>query len=331
MTVYSLSNPTRVYPSWASQYVEVGYIRLRWERVGVRGYSLTIDRNPSPGSHLRCDVAEAALRRSFSRTAAEGGLCLSHKGRGAAELVTQNGAYNLHASQPRTSRPFPSSLPALRRDQLHPAVERPAGLSRVGADRREQADTGGAQPWLGDAIALHQLLGDRLGAAARQIEIVVERALAVGVADDEDVELRLARQQLGDLFQRRAAFRLDHRLVGVEVDAIQRDVAGVAEALGHRGGIHHLVLDGAEFGDDQLRMDFLVVLADDNARIGLASAVETGLGLASSKIMIIETVDPHLRYRQRVDRLRERNAAAGVGVASEQRCKSGLCLFGFDI
>src|ERR1700674_5725463 len=35
-----------------------------WERVGVRGYGLTIDRNPSPGSHL-------AMRSD-----------LSHKGRG---------------------------------------------------------------------------------------------------------------------------------------------------------------------------------------------------------------------------------------------------------
>src|SRR6266852_3339887 len=26
-----------------------------WERVGVRGHGLSIDRNPSPGSHPRCD------------------------------------------------------------------------------------------------------------------------------------------------------------------------------------------------------------------------------------------------------------------------------------
>jgi hypothetical protein len=31
-----------------------------WERVGVRGYGLTIDRNPSPGSHL-------AMRSDLSR------------------------------------------------------------------------------------------------------------------------------------------------------------------------------------------------------------------------------------------------------------------------
>src|SRR6267154_4406309 len=36
--------------------------------------------------------------------------------------------------------------PALRRDQLYASVERAAGLGSVGADRREQADTGGAQP-----------------------------------------------------------------------------------------------------------------------------------------------------------------------------------------
>jgi hypothetical protein len=30
-----------------------------WERVGVRGYGLTIDRNPSPGSHraMRSDLS----------------------------------------------------------------------------------------------------------------------------------------------------------------------------------------------------------------------------------------------------------------------------------
>jgi hypothetical protein len=35
------SRPTRVYPSWVFIFVEVGYIRLRWERVGVRGYGLS--------------------------------------------------------------------------------------------------------------------------------------------------------------------------------------------------------------------------------------------------------------------------------------------------
>ena len=26
-----------------------------WERVGVRGFGLSMEHNPSPGSHLRCD------------------------------------------------------------------------------------------------------------------------------------------------------------------------------------------------------------------------------------------------------------------------------------
>src|SRR5882724_12892477 len=45
-----------------------------WERVGVRGYGLTIDRNPSPGSHL-------AMRSD-----------LSHKGRGDTEPTLDGGA-----------------------------------------------------------------------------------------------------------------------------------------------------------------------------------------------------------------------------------------------
>src|SRR5579883_3442946 len=39
-----------------------------WERVGVRGYGLSIEKNPSPGSHL-------AMRSGFSHKG-------THKGRG---------------------------------------------------------------------------------------------------------------------------------------------------------------------------------------------------------------------------------------------------------
>src|SRR4051812_38140770 len=70
------------------------------------------------------------------------------------------------------------------------------GLRRVGSDRRQQSNAGGAQSRLRDAKALHQFGCDGFGAALRQVEIVFIGALAVGVADDEDVELRLARQQL---------------------------------------------------------------------------------------------------------------------------------------
>ena len=48
-----LSHPTRVYPSWKFSIVEVGYIRLRWERVGVRGYGPSRERNPSPAASRR--------------------------------------------------------------------------------------------------------------------------------------------------------------------------------------------------------------------------------------------------------------------------------------
>src|SRR6266849_971381 len=72
MTVYSLSHPTRVYPSWASQYVEVGYIRLRWERVGVRGYDLSLGCNPSPDASRRpLPLGEVKLRKPRLRQLAD--------------------------------------------------------------------------------------------------------------------------------------------------------------------------------------------------------------------------------------------------------------------
>src|SRR6266852_8029105 len=46
---HSLARPTRVYPSWASQIVEVGYIRLRVGEGWGEAYALSIVRNPSPG------------------------------------------------------------------------------------------------------------------------------------------------------------------------------------------------------------------------------------------------------------------------------------------
>src|ERR1700680_4280409 len=52
-----LSHPTRVYPSWAAQIVEVGYIRLRWERVGVRGYDVHDRPHPLTRSAARTDLS----------------------------------------------------------------------------------------------------------------------------------------------------------------------------------------------------------------------------------------------------------------------------------
>src|ERR1700722_18868594 len=51
-----------------------------WERVGVRGYGLTIDRNPSPGSHLAMRRSRSVASASYLRTAAEGDLCSPTRG-----------------------------------------------------------------------------------------------------------------------------------------------------------------------------------------------------------------------------------------------------------
>ena len=70
--------------------------------------------------------------------------------------------------------------------------------------------------------------------------------------------------------------------------------------------------------DHELRVDVVVVLADEDGGVGLAPA----FALAAGEIAVVEAVDPHLRDRQHVERLGERNAAAGVGVAGEQRLEA---------
>ena len=62
-------------------------------------------RNPSPGSHLRCDVAEALLRRSYLRTVAEGDLCSPTRGEvsEAADRPIQPNLITLYCAMP--SRP----------------------------------------------------------------------------------------------------------------------------------------------------------------------------------------------------------------------------------
>ena len=60
-----------------------------WERVGVRGYGLSIALDPSPGSHLTMRRSRSFASAFFPGTAAEGGLCLSHK-EGLAQLGTRD-------------------------------------------------------------------------------------------------------------------------------------------------------------------------------------------------------------------------------------------------
>src|SRR6185312_6685773 len=57
-----------------------------WERVGVRGYGLTIDRNPSPGSHLTMRRSRSVASASFFKNGRRRRPLLSHKGRGEVSL-----------------------------------------------------------------------------------------------------------------------------------------------------------------------------------------------------------------------------------------------------
>src|SRR5712671_1907920 len=65
-----------------------------WERVGVRGYGLSIGRNPSPGSHL-------SMRSD-----------LSHKGRGDTEPAARAKLLNQALTDPKSVANHAGSAPA---------------------------------------------------------------------------------------------------------------------------------------------------------------------------------------------------------------------------
>ena len=53
-----------------------------WERVGVRGSGLSMERNPSPGSHLSMRRSRSFASTFFSKNGRRRRPMLSHKGRG---------------------------------------------------------------------------------------------------------------------------------------------------------------------------------------------------------------------------------------------------------
>ncbi len=78
-----------------------------WERGGVRGYGLTTDRNPSPGSHL-------AMRSDLSR-----------KGRGEGSPPNQFNQKLSQAGRNSPDLPFPewiATIPALCHLKANKAV-----------------------------------------------------------------------------------------------------------------------------------------------------------------------------------------------------------------
>src|SRR6266851_9733263 len=90
---------------------------------------------------------------------------------------------------------------------LDTAVLRPPGLVAILGDRRERAEAARGQAPRVDAIARRQRRRHRLGAALRQADIVVELALIVGVADDEDLAAGMVGEELRHLGELRLGIR----------------------------------------------------------------------------------------------------------------------------
>jgi len=82
-----------------------------WERVGVRGRGLSMERNPSPGSHLSMRCSRSFASASFSENGRQRRPMLSHKGRGDISIsVAAAGSPPSRAIDPRSTPLEPQSL-----------------------------------------------------------------------------------------------------------------------------------------------------------------------------------------------------------------------------
>ena len=118
----------------------------------------------------------------------------------------------------------------LEADELDAAIERAAVRRVVAGDGLGLALALRHQPPLSDA-ALHQRRRDGLGAGTRQGLVLCRLAGRVGAPGEPGRELLHHR---GDVVEQRLRLRLDRRLAGLEVDAIEVVAALDVERLRHR-------------------------------------------------------------------------------------------------
>src|SRR5690606_27642850 len=126
-----------------------------------------------------------------------------HRQRGhAARTAAEDDS--LHASAGDAARARPGQVPArmqrlVRLDEYDATALGTALLGVVSGDGRHHPGACSC-----DALAIRAVLRDkcvlhRSGAAGGEVKVVVELALAVGVADDEDGKVWIVTEQRGDL------------------------------------------------------------------------------------------------------------------------------------
>jgi hypothetical protein len=116
------------------------------ERVGVRGSGLSIERNPSPGSHLRCDPTSPAGGEVRSCAISR------FKQPGLETLIP-----SLRASAKQSIRAFSSEVGPVRvkKTRRNRELEPPFRFNRNGNGSRQQA----RQEWIASSLSLLAMSG----------------------------------------------------------------------------------------------------------------------------------------------------------------------------
>ena len=147
-------------------------------------------------------------------------------------------------------------------DEFDAAVAGAAGVSGVGGDGGVGTDAGGGEAGAVDAAAGDEFIDDGEGAAHGEVEVGGGIAGVAGVADDVEFHGGLSLEEGGDFQEGGFGFRFDDGLGGVEVDAVEGDVAFLAEGGLHLGGGDFAFLHGGGFDDVELEDDLAFFEAD---------------------------------------------------------------------
>lgn len=149
-------------------------------------------------------------------------------------------------------RPLPRQGPLLCCDfhQFDAAVPGPALLRLIRGDGRIGPGAVGTESSGGDAVPGDERGDDRLGPGLRQLQVGGGVGRHVGVPDDVDLQAGVLPEQFGDLGEGGFGVGSNLGLADIEIDAVERDAAGLAEVLGHGLGVDDDVLLHRLFLDD---------------------------------------------------------------------------------
>src|SRR5579864_221970 len=130
------------------------------------------------------------------------------------------------------------SAPQLLLHQFHAAILGTTLFRIVGCYGSAWAVSQSVQPGGSHTVFGRQYRGNRIRSPFRKFQVQIERPLIIRMPYYVEIKLRVLLQQVRDFLERSIRFRLHLGLARVEVDAVDRRMAGAANVSTKGFGVH---------------------------------------------------------------------------------------------